>query len=219
MHDFVDYFVHMALSQTEQDSKMETSDIMRDKVVLLRELMKATRDPLTLRNETLNVLHASRDTTAALIGWIFYFFARREDVFTKAREEVSERFAGKEAGELTSSDLWSLSYLPLVVNETIRYVGIVPMNERAAVRDTTLPRGGGPDGRFLVFVPKGGQVLIPTYSLQHREDIWGADVEDYKPERWESRKSGWDFVPFGGGARQCIGRKLHLFDPLDPPIH
>lgn len=82
------------------------------------------------------------------------------------------------------------------------------MNERAAIRDTTLPRGGGLDGQSPVFVAKGTQVLIPTYSMQHREDIWGPDVDQYKPSRWIGRKFGWDFIPFGGGARQCIGREF-----------
>lgn len=79
------------------------------------------------------------------------------------------------------------------------------MNERSALRDTTLPRGGGPDGLAPIFVPKGGQVLIPLYAMQHRKDIWGEDVEEWKPERWEDRKFGWEFIPFGGGARQCLG--------------
>jgi hypothetical protein len=83
------------------------------------------------------------------------------------------------------------------------------MNERIALKDTTLPRGGGEDGSKPIFVREGIQVLIPTYALQHRPDIWGDDVEDFRPERWEGRKTGWEWIPFGGGPRKCLGRKSH----------
>lgn len=209
MQAFVEYFVRKKLeSFDEKNAEQATSS---SRFVLLHELAKDTKDPLTLRNEVLNVLHAARDTTASLQGWVFYFLARRPDVFLKLRQEVLTSFPDQQSGEITFTKLWSQSYMLQVINETIRFVGIVPMNERAAVVDTTLPRGGGPDGEAPVFIPKGTQVLVPTYAMQHREDIWGPDVEEYRPERWEGRKFGWDFVPFGGGARQCIGRKCYSF--------
>ena len=204
---FVDYFVKQALLHGDDEKRIETAD-GKAKFVLLNELAKHTRDPLELRHETLNVLHASRDTTAALMGWTFYFLAHRSDIFAKLRAEILLAFSPNPQSEIAYAKLTSLPYLGWVLNEVIRYVGIVPMNERMALRDTTLPRGGGPDGSAPVFVPKGVQILIPIYSMQHREDIWGPDVEDFRPERWESRKFGWEFIPFGGGARQCLGRKF-----------
>ena len=206
----VDYFVKQKLSQVSGTEKSsETASREGEKFVLLDELVKETRNPTELRNELLNVLHASRDTTAALLGWIFYFLARHPRVFGKLRDEILAILTPDYYAEVQFPMLWTCRYLQFVINETIRLIGIVPMNERAAIRDTTLPRGGGADGQMPVFVPQGTQVLIPTYSMQHREDIWGPDVEEYKPERWQDRKFGWDFIPFGGGARQCLGRKLH----------
>ncbi|KIX09011.1 uncharacterized protein Z518_00089 [Rhinocladiella mackenziei CBS 650.93] len=204
----VDYFVREKLSRSSDNEKTIATPNGKSKFILLDELAKETRDPLELRCELLNILHASRDTTASLLGWSFYFLARHPDVFARLREQTLDVLTDNPVSEIAFSKLWSCRYLQYVLNETIRIVGIVPMNERAALHDTTLPRGGGPDGQSPVFVPKGTQVLIPTYSMQHREDIWGPDVEDFKPERWQDRKFGWDFVPFGGGARQCIGQQL-----------
>lgn len=211
LHDFVDYFVNQKLRSTNGLEKHQGSSRSDGKFVLLDELLKETQDPIELRSELLNVLHASRDTTAALIGWIFYFLARHDSIFRQLRTEIMAKFAHSKPEDITFEGLWTCSYLLAVINETVRYVGIVPMNERAAIRDTTIPRGGGPDGQSPVFVPKGRQILIPTYSMQHRADIWGADVEEYKPERWKDKKFGWDFIPFGGGARQCLGRKYFPF--------
>lgn len=208
VQDVVDYFVKEKLedSNSSEEKPTETSR----KFVLLNELARETRDPWELRSELLNVLHASRDTTASLIGWIFYFLSRHETIFEKTRMEILDTFSDNSTSEISFAKLWTCQYLQNVINETIRFVGIVPMNERAAVRDTQLPRGGGADGQSPVFVPKGTQVLITTYSMQHREDIWGPDVDEYDPSRWEGRKFGWDYIPFGGGARQCIGRESTL---------
>lgn len=85
----------------------------------------------------------------------------------------------------------------------------IPVIERVCNQDTTLPRGGGPDGSSTIFLPKDSRVLISAYGMQHCADVGGSDVADFRPERWEGDNMGgaWDFVPFTGGMRKCTGRK------------
>jgi cytochrome P450 len=177
--------------------------------VLLDELAKETQNTLELRNETLHTLVAGRDTTGALLGWTFYFLARHHDTFLKLRQIVLTEFGtSTSSADISFAKLRSCEFIQHVLNEVIRIVAIVPMNERIALRDTTLPRGGGEDGSKPIFVREGIQVLIPTYAMQHRPDIWGDDAEEFRPERWEGRKTGWEWIPFGGGPRKCLGRKF-----------
>lgn len=74
---------------------------------------------------------------------------------------------------------------------------------RAAACDTTLPRGGGPDGKEPIFVAKGDVVHGNRYLLHRDPEFWGPDAAEFKPERWESIRPLWHFVPFGGGPRIC----------------
>ncbi|KAI0011956.1 putative N-alkane-inducible cytochrome P450 [Xylariaceae sp. FL0662B] len=176
---------------------------------LLDELAKETQDPRELRNELLHVLIAGRDTTGCLLGWTMYFLARHPGAYARLRAAVLERFGGDE--EQRRPDfraLGQVAYLQWVISEALRVATVIPLNERVALRDTVLPRGGGADGQAKVFVPKGTQVLLPLYAMQHREDIWGADVEEFRPERWETHRAGWEFVPFGAGARKCLGQQF-----------
>ncbi|KAI1106154.1 putative N-alkane-inducible cytochrome P450 [Jackrogersella minutella] len=172
---------------------------------LLSELVKETQDPRELRNETLHVLIAGRDTTGCLLGWVLYFLARHPRVFARLRAEIIDRFGAKPAD---FRSLNQVSYLQWVISEVLRVATVIPLNERIALRDTVLPRGGGPDGKSRVFIPEGTQVLVPLYAMQHRADIWGPDVEEFRPERWETHRPGWEYIPFGAGARKCLGQQF-----------
>lgn len=44
------------------------------------------------------------------------------------------------------------------------------------------------------------------------ESVYGPDATVFKPERWDdsSLRPGWAFLPFGGGARICLGQQYAL---------
>lgn len=83
----------------------------------------------------------------------------------------------------------------------------VPVNIRQAVQNTTLPRGGGEDGKSPIYIPSGTIVSYCVYAMHRREDLWGSDADEFRPERWDGRKTGWEFLPFNGGSRICLGRE------------
>lgn len=86
------------------------------------------------------------------------------------------------------------------------------MNDRVAVRDTVLPVGGGKDGLSPVFVPKDTIVAYNVYAMHRRKDFYGDDAEVYRPERWEDGRlqPRWEYLPFNGGPRICIGQQYAL---------
>lgn len=51
-----------------------------------------------------------------------------------------------------------------------------------------------------------GTVLLPAiYLTHHREDLY-PEPEQFKPERFLERKySAYEYLPFGGGNRLCVG--------------
>jgi cytochrome P450 len=92
----------------------------------------------------------------------------------------------------------------------LRLYPVIPRNVRTALRDTYLPLGGGPDGQSPIFVQKGQNITFDIYSMHRRADIYGDDVDEFKPERWETIKPGWGYLPFGGGPRICIGQQFAM---------
>lgn len=95
--------------------------------------------------------------------------------------------------------------------KALRLYPPIPLNVRFAKTTTWLPRGGKPDGKSPVVVPKGTGVGLVPYYMHRRKDIYGEDAMDFRPERWEGPKLddiGWAYMPFHGSPRLCLGSKL-----------
>ncbi len=206
-HDFADHFVRLALNHELKEKVLETGS-SKEKYIFLEALAAQTRDPVELRSQILHVLLAGRDTTASLLGWLFYLLVRHPVIFDRLRSSIIDDFGTYNSSQpITFQKLKSCRYLQHCLNETLRLYPVVPVNSRRATKDTTLPRGGGPDGNSPIFVRKDEQVDYSVHVMHRRKDLWGQDAEEFKPERWVGKKVGWEYLPFNGGPRICLGRK------------
>ncbi|KAF4766862.1 hypothetical protein N7455_005527 [Penicillium solitum] len=209
VHSFVDKVVSNALAASQAEKK--ASPDQKSSYVFLEALLEVTRDPVELRSQLLNILLAGRDTTASLLSWTTLMLARHPEVFTKLRETIISNFGTySNPQNITFATLKSCQYLQYVMNEVLRLYPVVPFNRRNATRDTTIPRGGGPDGQDPVYIRKGQSVIYTTHVMQRRKDLWGPDADQFKPDRWTSRRPGWEYIPFNGGPRICIGQQFAL---------
>lgn len=207
-HEYVDQFVDEAVRYREKvDVEKQSGAEVHEKYVFLQELAKATKDKRRLRDELLNVLLAGRDTTASLLSNMWFVVAKRPDVFDKLRREVEDTLHGDLP---TYEQLRNMKYLKYCLNESLRVHPVVPGNSRLCIRDTVLPLGGGPNQNAPLFVPKGTIVVYHPYALHRRKDLYGEDADEFKPERWEHLRPGWEYLPFNGGPRICTFLQLPL---------
>lgn len=90
--------------------------------------------------------------------------------------------------------------LGMIVNEYLwLYPPIVATIRRAKI-DTKL--------RSLK-LPQGTELLIPIVAMHHDSTLWGDDVNEFSPARFaQAAKNPMAFMPFGLGARHCIGQNL-----------
>jgi cytochrome P450 len=95
----------------------------------------------------------------------------------------------------------------------LRLYPVFPYHIRQAFSDCILPTGGSNDSKSPIFV-KAGTLFDANFAVLHRRpEIWGADAEEFRPERWDSfRPKAWEYVPFGGGTRACVGRQKALME-------
>lgn len=217
--DMTEYYVKSAIQRVEikaaNASEKEQEPNPNEPYVFMDELAKITTDVNILRDQALNLLIAGRDTVASLLSWLFFSLATNPEVFERLRQQVLEEF-GTDTSKITFSSLKRCRYLQYTINETLRLYPTVPSNVRTAVKDTTLPRGGGPDESSPIFIPKGANVLYHVYGMHRNKDIWGPDADIFRPERWGEPNAGrlnnhpWAYLPFNGGPRICLGQQYAL---------
>ncbi|KAL9033204.1 MAG: hypothetical protein Q9214_007625, partial [Letrouitia sp. 1 TL-2023] len=196
-----------------------TAETRTTRHIFLHDLVTRTTDKIKIRAELLNILLAGRDTTASLLSNLFWSLSHHQPSLHSLYAELDA--AGLLRGDTDYRDLGfqtlkSLPFLRAALSESLRLHPVVPTNGRQAIVDTVLPRGGGPDGKSPMFVPKDALVAYGTYAMQRREDLYGPDAQEWKVERWlddEEKKGlrvGWEFLPFNGGPRICIGQQFAL---------
>ncbi|MCJ1312504.1 hypothetical protein MMC25_006178 [Agyrium rufum] len=212
VHAYMDAHVDKALQyrkSLDADHVQQSGPTHADtkkRYVFLHELSKLTDDRQTLRNELLTIFFGGRDTTSALLTNMFFLLARHPRVWKKLRNEVCKL----DGMESTVEDLKAMEYLGFCLNEALRLYPVIPGNSRIPTKDTVLPVGGGLDGKSPVFVPAGTLVVYHVYALHRREDLWGPDAAEFRPERWKTEKGAWKYLPFNSGPRKCIGQQFAL---------
>ena len=202
VHAFIDQRVQNALIRQRNPSSIDAKS-KKGKYVLLDEMAAVVQDPYELRMQILNVFFPARDTAAIAFGDILFELARHPEEWEKLRTEV---LALKDQ-QLTFELIKSLKRTKAIINESLRLHPAASRIGRCSLRDTVLPKGGGPDGESPLFVPKGRVIEMDLYSLHRDVDIWGPDADQFKPDRWSEGRplweSKWQYQPFLGGIRMC----------------
>ncbi|KAL2142430.1 hypothetical protein VTI28DRAFT_1139 [Corynascus sepedonium] len=201
LRDYVHFYLQKATANKRE------SDTKDRKYVFLDELLKENPPEDYTVDQILSILIAGRDTTATAMSAVFYFLARNAGAVEKLREEIKSL----NVEDPTWEELKQMKYLNNVIKESLRLFSPVATNSRTAKRETILPRGGGKDGNQPILVPKGMPVRWSSHVLHRNKDVFGPDADEFRPERWErDLRVGWEYIPFSGGPRICLGQQFAL---------
>ncbi|KAI0187250.1 cytochrome P450 [Xylaria flabelliformis] len=206
VHEFVENYV--------RDRENSRSQNIEDQSTwFLDQIVEGSNNLSEVRDQLLNVLLAGRDTTACALSWLFRLLVRHPHQMQRLRSEVCAVMG--DSPNATREQIRNMPFLACVVKETLRLYPPVPLNNREAVRTTVLPTGGGPDGNNPILVRKGELVVFSQYVNSRKKNIYGADADIFRPERWETGELanvGWAYFPFNGGPRQCLGEDFALME-------
>jgi cytochrome P450 family 110 len=152
-----------------------------------------------LRDELMTLLVAGHETTATAIAWALYWIHKLPSVREKLLEELDTLGENPDPGAI-----FKLPYLNAVCSETLR---IYPVGMLTFPRVPKVPVSLG--GYDL----EPGTIIMGSIYLTHRREDLYPQPEQFRPERFlEKQFSPYEYLPFGGGARRCIGYAFALFE-------
>lgn len=150
---------------------------------------------LSLRDEMMTLLVAGHETTATSLSWAINHILANRDVHERLRAEL--------ATATEDVAVAKLPYLDAIVKETLRLTPVIPLVGRLLAEPTA----------FGAELLPAGAVAAPAIYLAHmRRESWN-EPKKFDPDRFVDAKiSPYQFLPFGGGARRCIGAAFAQFE-------
>ncbi|MGK7876784.1 MAG: cytochrome P450 [Xenococcaceae cyanobacterium] len=151
-----------------------------------------------IRDELMTMLFAGHETTANSLAWAFYWIHYLPEIRQKLMAELNSLNDNADSNTITK-----LPYLSAIISETLRIYPVVVF----VVRQLKEPF----EIMGYTFEP-GTSLFSCIYLTHHREDIY-PESKKFKPERFlEKQFYPYEYLPFGGGNRRCLGYAFALFE-------
>ncbi len=152
-----------------------------------------------LRDELMTLLVAGHETTATALTWALYWIHSLPEVKDKLLAELDSI-----TDQTDPSQFLKLPYLGAVCNETLRFYPVAML---------TFPRQVEQPMELCGYQLEQGMLVMGSiYLIHQREDLY-PQPEQFRPERFLERQfSPYEFMPFGGGVRRCVGAALAQYE-------
>lgn len=167
------------------------------------------RDEITA--EALTQLIAGSDTISNTSCAVFYWILHGErakpgTILPRLREELDAAIAGDD-GVAAYAEVKNLPFLKRCIDEGMR------LHSTSAIGLPRIVVGSVAEFDGHVF-PPGTVLSVPSYTIHHLEEIWGADVNDFNPDRWLhlTPRQKMAFNPFSYGPRACVGQNVAVME-------
>lgn len=158
----------------------------------------AAMDDAQILDQLRGLLFAGHEATATVLAWIFHWLARESAVGARVAQEIAD------LGPAPAPEaLAALPYLEVVCKECLRLYPPVVDPPRVARAPFKLPG----------YTIPAGEVLRASSALLHSRPELYPEPGRFRPERFLERKySPFEYIPFGGGARRCLGAAFAMYE-------
>ncbi|MDZ8110307.1 MAG: cytochrome P450 [Nostoc sp. DedQUE12a] len=186
------------VEERRQQADCSRTDILSDLILARDETGEALTNK-EVRDLLISPIFASGDASGTAISWALYWIHRLKSVREKLLAELDDLGPNPDPMSIVA-----LPYLNAVCNEVLR---IYP------TQLFTFPRLVESTVEIMGYEMHPGTILIGNiYSTHQREDLY-PNPKEFQPERFlEKQFSPYEFLPFGGGSRVCIGANFALFE-------
>lgn len=197
---------HQHLTEVWSEAVRMSNTVTEDPYarVLIDELMRLATDGDTINYkliyDNLTSVLSGFETISLAVSYTILMLAMHSDVDQKVEEELFQHFT---PGASIGYDLIKqLTYLDMVVKETLRLFPPSPISPRESISDVFVENIG--------LVPRGTIVVIPFHKLHRWPQIWGSRAAAFSPDNFLpeniSARHQFSYLPFSSGSRNCVGK-------------
>ncbi|MDF5709479.1 MAG: cytochrome P450 [Nostoc sp. S4] len=194
----IDELLYSEIRERRDCPDASRSDIL-SLMMSARDINGESMTDVELRDELMTLLVAGHETTASALTWAFYWIHHLPKVRDKLLTELDSVNGNTDWNQVSR-----LPYLTAVCQETLRIYPIIML---------TIPRIVKTPIEIMGYELQPGTLLTGSiYLMHHREDLY-PEPQQFKPERFLERQySQYEYLPFGGGNRSCIGMAFAMFE-------
>ncbi|MEI2577589.1 cytochrome P450 [Scytonema sp. PRP1] len=187
----IDEMIYALIRERRAESEQNRQDILSLMMSARYDDGQAMTDE-ELRDELMTLLTAGHETTASALTWAFYWVDHYPEVRDKLVRELNTLGDNPDP-----STVARLPYLTAVCQETLR---IYPIAINAFPRIVRSPI------EIMDYKLPEGTIIFPSIYLAHHREETYPQSKQFRPERFLERQfSPYEYLPFGGGNRRCIG--------------
>ncbi|XP_077992862.1 cytochrome P450 26A1-like [Glandiceps talaboti] len=159
-----------------------------------------------LKELALELLFAGHTTSASASTMMLLHLAENPDVVEKIRKELKHNELLEDDQQLTLETISKLKYVSSVVKEVLRISPPVGAGFRKVIKTFELEGKQIPAGWAVIFSIRETHNHATNFATVDK-----FDPDRFMPNRHEDKNGDrFNFIPFGGGARGCIGKQLAL---------
>jgi len=217
------------LSENEKSTLPTTEPKAVKQPDLLSKFIQAKVDRPEFMTDTevltlaVSMAFAGSETTAITLSAVFYYLLKNPACMEKLVKELDDNaragtFSNTESGVVTWAESQKLTYLDACIKEAFRMHPAPGLPLERVVP----PQGAEISGEHI---PGGTIVGCSAWVIHRRPEIFGEDVDVFRPERWlpdeskdeEKEKArikemNANMLQFGMGSRTCIGKNISLLE-------
>lgn len=191
-------YVDRRLAERRRTVLSREADDLMGRMMTARYKDGSSMSDEAIRDELITILLAGHVTTATALSWALYELSRHPSSLERLRSELAALGPDPEPDLIVRQP-----YLSAVCDETLRLRTLLPEIARVTTTPVEL---------FGQTIAANTGIVVSIITIHHDPDLY-PEPDRFKPERFLERTySPFEFLPFGGSHRRCLGARLSDFE-------
>lgn len=194
LRDRASGILHEEIRQARKDHA-HRDDVLAMMVAARDEAGRVLSDD-EIHDELITLLVAGHETTATALTWALRWIVPNHELTRRLQDEIA-------SADDDPAKIARLELLDATVKETLRLQPVIPIVGRVLQEPM----------RVLGWDLPTGTWIAPAIALIHQRSSLYPNPRRFDPDRFVGvRPAPWEWLPFGGGLRRCIGAAFAIYE-------